>query len=287
MVNHGRRGRKSQGSVNIASWNVRSLVEDSGGDPRICRKRPLSNSCSHVIDRKFDFLVTELRRFRVDIAAVQETRWFDNDVWLSQGYTMLHSGRQLPADNELASRNESVGIILSPVMTDAWRRAGQVWTPVSSRIIVTRLKVQEAGMEMPGREWKRRSDVFMSVINVYAPTSKASLSTINQFYGDLQRCLSNIPKNDVIIVLGDFNARVGVGTGSADDVWQDVRGRLGVGNCNAAGERLLMWCATNQLSIMNTWFQKPDFRRGTWKHPATKQYHMIDFVLMHRHQMLP
>ena len=25
--------------------NVRSLVEDSGGDPRICRKRPLSNSC--------------------------------------------------------------------------------------------------------------------------------------------------------------------------------------------------------------------------------------------------
>ena len=103
-------------------------------------------------------------------------------------------------------------------------------------------------------------------------------------YGDLQRCLSNIPKNDVIIVLGDFNARVGVGTGSADDVWQDVRGRFGVGNCNAAGERLLMWCATNQLSIMNTWFQKPDFRRGTWKHPATKQYHMIDFVLMHRHQ---
>ena len=35
---------------------------------------------------------------------------------------------------------------------------------------------------------------------------------------------------------------------------------------------------------MNTWFQKPDFRRRTWKHPDTKQYHMIDCLMRQHHR---
>ena len=35
---------------------------------------------------------------------------------------------------------------------------------------------------------------------------------------------------------------------------------------------------------MNTWFQKPDFRRRTWKHSDTKQYHMIDWPMRQRHR---
>ena len=35
---------------------------------------------------------------------------------------------------------------------------------------------------------------------------------------------------------------------------------------------------------MNTWFEKPQVHLATWKHPATKQSHMIDFVLMRKEQ---
>ena len=35
---------------------------------------------------------------------------------------------------------------------------------------------------------------------------------------------------------------------------------------------------------MNTWFEKKLVHLATWKHPATKQSHMIDFVLMRRGQ---
>ena len=35
---------------------------------------------------------------------------------------------------------------------------------------------------------------------------------------------------------------------------------------------------------MNTWFKKKHVHLVTWKHPATKHGHMIDFVLMRRAQ---
>ena len=75
--------------LNVSSWNVRTLVEDSG-DPRICRKGrcPESPLCS--VDRKFDFPVKELRRFSVYIAVIQETsRPGDNkqNESCSSGYT--------------------------------------------------------------------------------------------------------------------------------------------------------------------------------------------------------
>ena len=43
---------------------------------------------------------------------------------------------------------------------------------------------------------------------------------------------------------------------------------------------LLEFCAVNEMSIMNTWFQKKEIHQGTWTRPATKKYHMIDFVVM-------
>ena len=51
--------------------------------------------------------------------------------------------------------------------------------------------------------------------------------------------------------------------------------------CVCAGERLLEFCAVNNLTIMNTWFEKKEVHLATWKHPATKQSHMIDFVIKH------
>ena len=65
--------RKFRNSVLMASWNVRSLVENAG-DVRIRRKRPheaLANP--HAIDRKLDLLVKELKRYHVSVGAIQET----------------------------------------------------------------------------------------------------------------------------------------------------------------------------------------------------------------------
>eukprot|EP00117_Sycon_ciliatum_P024042 scpid108656/ scgid20279/ Craniofacial development protein 2; p97 bucentaur protein len=126
----------------------------------------------------------------------------------------------------------------------------------------------------------------MTIVNVYAPTSKPGLDVKTQFYDDLQRTLDSVPERDILIVLGDFNARIGISDAQSpgDDVWSAVRGSYGLGLCNEAGRRLLMWCAVDQLSAMNTWFEKPEYKRGTWCHPATKQFHLIDMIIVRQSQ---
>ena len=44
----------------------------------------------------------------------------------------------------------------------------------------------------------------ITVIQVYAPTSYAEETEIEQFYEDLQDLLELTPKKDVIFIIGDF-----------------------------------------------------------------------------------
>ena len=63
-----------------APWNVRSLVENSG-DIRACRASPSAAPAGSAgVDRKLDFLVEELTKYRMDVAGLQETKWFGSDV---------------------------------------------------------------------------------------------------------------------------------------------------------------------------------------------------------------
>ena len=47
------------------------------------------------------------------------------------------------------------------------------------------------------------------VIQVYAPTSNAEEAEVELFYEDLQDLLELTPKEDVLFIIGDWNAKVG------------------------------------------------------------------------------
>ena len=47
------------------------------------------------------------------------------------------------------------------------------------------------------------------VIQVYAPTRNVEEAEAEQFYKDLQDLLELIPKEDVPLIIGDWNAKVG------------------------------------------------------------------------------
>ena len=67
-------------------------------------------------------------------------------------------------------------------------------------------------------------------------------------------------------MIGDFNVRVGGSDRHEDDpMWDKVRGYHGVGKMNESGEELLSYCATNKLTIMNTWFEKRSTLKYTWQ----------------------
>ena len=49
----------------------------------------------------------------------------------------------------------------------------------------------------------------ITVIPAYAPTSNAEEAKVEWFYEDLQDLLELTPKKDVLLIIGDWNAKVG------------------------------------------------------------------------------
>ena len=48
------------------------------------------------------------------------------------------------------------------------------------------------------------------VIQVYTPTSNAEEAEVEWFYEDLQDLLELTPKKDVLLIIWDWNAKVGI-----------------------------------------------------------------------------
>ena len=100
-----------------------------------------------------------------------------------------------------------------------------------------------------------------TVIQGYAPTSNAEEAEVEWFYEDLQDLLELTPKNDVLFIIGDWNAKVG------SQETPGVTGKFGLGRQNEAGQRLIEFCQENALDIANTLFQQHKRRLYTWTSP--------------------
>ena len=71
----------------------------------------------------------------------------------------------------------------------------------------------------------------ITVIHVYAPTSIAEEAEVEWFYEDLQDLLELTPQNDVLLILRDWNAKVG------SQETPRVTGKFGLGVQNEAGKK--------------------------------------------------
>ena len=66
-----------------------------------------------------------------------------------------------------------------------------------------------------------------TVVQVYAPTSNVEEAEVEQFYEDLQDLLELTPQNDVLFIIGDWNAKVEI---------PGLTGKFGLGVQNEAGK---------------------------------------------------
>ena len=76
----------------LASWNMRTLL-DVEGPIETARQ----SDGIHVVDeRKIDQVVDELGRHGIDVAALQETKWFGEKVYRVGESVVLTAGRPVP-----------------------------------------------------------------------------------------------------------------------------------------------------------------------------------------------
>ena len=78
---------------------------------------------------------------------------------------------------------------------------------------------------------------------------------------DLQDLLELTPKEDVLFIIADWNAKVG------NQQTPGVTGKYGLGMQNEAGQRLIAFSQENALVIANILFQQRKRRLYTWTSP--------------------
>nr|VZI04400.1 unnamed protein product [Spirometra erinaceieuropaei] len=100
----------------------------------------------------------------------------------------------------------------------------------------------------------------------------------DKFYENLHVLLATVPKTDTLIVLGDFKVRVGTDHAA----WRGVLDPHGLRGSNDNGLLLLRTCAEHRLIMTNTFFCLPELEKATWRHPRSRQWHLLDYVLVRR-----
>ena len=81
-------GREGRRCLTFGSWNVRSLVERSGGVATASVSGRVAEERNVVV-----LHAAELRRLNVAATGLQETHWFGADIYVVDGFTILCSGR--------------------------------------------------------------------------------------------------------------------------------------------------------------------------------------------------
>ncbi|XP_049869331.1 uncharacterized protein LOC126369082 [Pectinophora gossypiella] len=228
------------------TWNVRTLLDN---DLNLCP------------ERKTALIARELSRYNIDIAAISETHLSDSGELCEQlgGYTYYWSGKP-----ESERAGSGVGFA---VRNHLARKLQELPKGINDRIITLRLQLS------PKK--------YIHLISVYAPTLPSPDEEKAKFYFELKQVLNKIPSADRIILLGDFNARVGKDHGA----WDGVLGRHGVGKCNDNGLDLLTLCAEFDLTITNTCFRLPEKFKTTWMHPRSKHWHLLDYVIVRKRDL--
>ena len=227
--------------LKVACWNVRTMLDRADS----CRP-----------ERRSALIAHELSRLNIDIAALSEVR-FSGEGSLQEhgaGYTLYWSGKP-----ETERRLSGVGFMVRNSIASKLENQP---TGHSNRIIAMRLPL-----------WNQQ---YATLFSVYSPTLKAEPAEKDRFYSDLRSLIQSTPADDKVVILGDFNARVG----QDSETWKGVLGKHGVGNCNENGRLLLEFCAEKQFTITNTIFQQKNSLKTTWMHPRSKNWHLIDYVLV-------
>ena len=200
-------------------------------------------------------LVKDVERYKLDLVGLTSThlRCISRPITLDRGWTLYSYG--VARD---VRRKAGVGILINPKLCATVLE----FIPVDERVVSLRLRV------MGGKS--------LTVVCVFAPTD---IREYRAFLEILSKVLCEVPVEDFVVLLGDFNAQVGNET----DKGPDVIGRHGLPQLNLKGTLLLKFCA-NRLSITNTMFEHEDphtwyrFEKGTKN--KIKHTSLIDFVIV-------
>lgn len=209
----------------------------------------MENSTSERPERRTAIVSRKLRRYDIDIVETQQA----GEGQLKEqggGYTFFWRGKL-----EDERRLHGVGFAIKNEFTN---KIYEFPIGISERLMILRLKL--AGNQ------------FGTVISAYAPTLDADDEAMEGFYTNLEKVFYGVPERDRLILLGDFNARVG----RDSSLWNEIIGKEGVGKVNSNGIFLFTKCAEHGLTITSTLLRQKNEHKTSLQHQRSKHCHLID-----------
>ena len=119
----------------------------------------------------------------------------------------------------------------------------------------------------------------ITIVQGYTPTSDCDDNKIEEFCDHIQDVIDQTPKKDILVVQGDWNAKVGK---DACGNWQGISGPLCNDDTNERGLRHLEFATFYDLVLMNFGHHKAS-RRWTWHSPNRQHHNQIDYILVRKH----
>ncbi|XP_030745131.1 craniofacial development protein 2-like [Sitophilus oryzae] len=200
-------------------------------------------------------IIHEMDNYRLDILGICESRWNGfGEHHSASGELLLYSGK--PPNEKHAN---GVALLITKNLTKSLIE----WKPINDRILIARFKTKVRNL---------------TIVQCYAPTEPSTDEDKDIFYETLNTTLNAIKKSDMMIVMGDFNAKVGSDNRNSED----IMGKHGLGNRNNNGDRLLGMCSNYQLTIGGTLFPHNVVHKATWKSPDGHTTNQIDHFLISR-----
>ena len=129
-------------------------------------------------------VISEIEKYKMSVTAIQETRVLGREINEVKKFMVLNSGKTE------GKHEYGVAFIVHPSFK------GNIidFKPINERICVLRVRMKFFNVAM---------------INVYATTEDKGPQEKDEFYYQLERVLDTLHANDVKIVLGDLNAKIG------------------------------------------------------------------------------
>lgn len=196
-------------------------------------------------------LLLELENHKIDICSISETRKKGKGSVALDKYILFYSGV-----DKSERANAGVGILirshLGTNVMDAYY--------MNERIMMIKIALKNN---------------ILYIISIYAPQTGRPRVERESFYSSLQELLDSIPKNNSIMIMGDFNAHIG------NTVIPGIKQRFNDPEVNDSGDDMMEFCVMNELCVTNTFFDHKPQHKTTWINSRGRRS-TIDFVLINK-----
>ena len=193
-------------------------------------------------------ILMELHNFKIDFCAIYETKKKGKGTVCIDDYILAYSGKQ-----KEESAHACVGLLIHKKYTNNIDNIEYI----SERIIQVTLKFPQA-------KWY--------LLSLYAPDISKPKEQREEFYEDLQNSVDQKPRDALLIMMGDMNARVG------NMPITGVKQRFYEAEINENGD----FCSINSLRINNTFFNHKTNHKVTWS-DSRGRHSTIDYTITNRY----